>query len=152
MTRVRPARADERLAVLRVLEGALLDVDPAAVERRIRAGTVLVAVGDGPGADEAVRGALVAVPRDDPGATDATRGAHLAAVAVHPRHRRAGLGSALVEAAADRWGRLTADFDADVRGFYEALDFEVERVGSPATAETGGEAGGDAARLRGVRE
>jgi GNAT superfamily N-acetyltransferase len=122
---VRPARAADRLDVVRVLDAGLLDLSLATVEARIDAGTALVAVDDG-----TVLGALVADPAAD-------AGAHVEAVAVRPNRRGRGVGTALVTAAADRWGRLTADFDARVRPFYESLGFAVEECGD---------------RYRGVRE
>jgi GNAT superfamily N-acetyltransferase len=54
-------------------------------------------------------------------------GEHVAAVAVRPGRRGQGVGTALVEAAAARRDRLTADFDSGVRPFYESLGFDVER-------------------------
>lgn len=152
---VRRATPDDRVAVLRVVEGALLDVDADRVREGIAAGEVLVAVA-GTGT---VVGALV---RD---------GEHLLAVAVRRRRRRRGIGRALVERALGTTGRLTAAFGPRVRGFYEALGFEVgpRSSGGPAggggvvtgadrdvaddrAADAGGGTDGAASdRLRGVR-
>jgi len=114
---VRQAGPRDHLGVMRVLDGANLAVDAAAVEDRIEAGTVVVA-------DDANRivGALVAVPRDGDGA-------HVEAVAVRRRRRGRGIGSRLVEAAAERWRPLTADFDPGVKPFYDGLGFDCERRG-----------------------
>lgn len=117
---VRRATPDDRVAVLRVVEGALLDVDADRVREGIAAGEVLVAVA-GTGT---VVGALV---RD---------GAHLVAVAVRRGRRRRGIGRALVERALGTTGRLTAAFEPRVRGFYEALGFEVGA--RPADGPAGG--------------
>lgn len=114
--RVRVARPDERATVAGVLDAALLDVPDLG--DRLAAGEVLVAV---PADGEGAIGALVAAPRGDAGA-----GAHLEAVAVRRRRRGQGVGTALVAAAADRWGRLTADCAERVRPFYESLGFELE--------------------------
>ncbi len=111
---VREATPDERPAVRNVLDGGLLAVDDVA--DRIVAGDVLVAATDG-----RLLGALVL--------DDCADGAHIVAVAVRPRRRGQGIGTALVEAAADRKGRLSADFDPPVRPFYEALGFRIEPVG-----------------------
>lgn len=105
---VREARSEEFLAVVRLLEGALLEIDPEDVRGAVEAGDVLVCVEDG-----AVRGALV------------LDGGRIESVAVRRIHRGRGLGSALVWAAADREGELTAEFDPRVREFYEALGFEI---------------------------
>ncbi|MFB6079526.1 MAG: GNAT family N-acetyltransferase [Haloferacaceae archaeon] len=105
---VRRATPDDYVAVLRVIEGALLAVDAGAVRERIVAGEASVAV-----AGERVVGALV---RD---------GERIVAVAVRRRRRRRGIGRALIERALASTGRLTATFDPRVRGFYEALGFEV---------------------------
>lgn len=126
---IRLATPDDAAAVLRVVEGALLDVDAARVRGRIETEEGLVAItGEG-----TVVGALV---RD---------GERVVAVAVARRRRRQGIGRALVERALADAGRLTATFDPRVRGFYEALGFEVERV----PAGDGDDAGTD--RLRGLR-
>lgn len=106
---VRCGRESDLLAVLRVLEGAMLEVGAKQVRTRTEAGAVLVAEIDG-----RVVGALV---RD---------GDHVEALAVHPDRRGSGVGRALVERALADTGRLTAAFRADVRPFYESLGFEIE--------------------------
>lgn len=120
---VRAAVEDDLPAVMNVLDAAMLDVSAADVRDRIAHGEgVLVAVEGG-----RVLGACL---------VDATGGrddedrspARVDAIAVRPRRRGQGIGAALVEAAVDRWGPLTAEFDEDVRPFYESLGFEVERA------------------------
>lgn len=137
---IRTASSTDYLAVMRVIDGANLDCEASVVEQRIERGMVLVAVDD-----DRVIGALVATPRPagaedervspDPG-TDCqgddssvaeAQGAHVDAVAVRLRRRGQGIGTALVQAAANRWRPLTADFYPGLSGFYENLDFEVER-------------------------
>jgi len=114
---VRPAGSRDHLGVMRVLDGANLDVDATVVEDRIDAGTVLVA-------DDANRivGALLGVPRDG-------TGMHVEAIAVRRRRRDQGIGSRLVGAAVDRWRPLTAEFDPGVKPFYDSLGFDSERRG-----------------------
>lgn len=158
--RVRTAAHPEFVPVMRILEGALLEVDAGTLETRIAAGEVLVAV-----IDESVLGALV------------LDGSYIEAVAVRRSHRNRGVGTSLVAAAADRAGTLIADFDPHVRPFYESLGFDVEErdgrlrgrwdgppdesgggkelaAGGQRTAETeregavGGTAGEDADELR----
>lgn len=126
---VREATLDELPAVMGVLDGAMLDVGAERVRNRTP-GDVLVAVAgaDGPG-DGRILGALV------------LDGDEVEAVAVRRRRRGQGIGTALVEAAADGRGALIAEFDAAARPFYEALGFEIERVGD-----------GDSERFRGHRE
>ena len=121
---VREARPDERVAVRRVVDAAMLE--PGDVAGAIERGDALVAIDGG-----TVVGALVLDPRDG--------GAHVETVAVRRARRGRGIGTALVEAAAERADRLTARFDPDVRPFYEALWFEIEPVGEVAD------------RLRGTR-
>lgn len=108
---IRKAHEAECEAVMRVLEGALLEIATADVRAAIDRGDVLVALGNGH-----VRGALVL---DD---------VHIEAIAVVHRHRANGIGSALVKRAAER-GPLTAAFRPTVRPFYESLGFEIERTG-----------------------
>jgi GNAT superfamily N-acetyltransferase len=107
---IRDGDADDLLDVMRVIDGSLLDIDADEVRERLDEGDVLVAE------TSAVRvvGALV------------LRGSHVAAVAVARTRRGRGIGSALIEAAARRNPRLTADFDPGVRPFYESLGFDVE--------------------------
>jgi GNAT superfamily N-acetyltransferase len=106
---VRGAHSGEFLAVVRILEGALLEVDPDRIRGAIERDDVLVALEKG-----RVRGALV------------LEGSHVEAIAVRRRHRGRGIGSTLVRAAAAREGTVTAEFDPRVRGFYESLGFEID--------------------------
>lgn len=105
---IREAFPEDFSAIMRVLESALLEIDPENVRESIGRGDVLVAVGP-----PHVRGALV------------LDGAHIEAVAVARTHRAKGIGSDLVERAAER-GPLTADFRPAVCPFYESLGFEIE--------------------------
>lgn len=114
---IRRAEGDDLVAVMRVVDGALLSVGVDAVRDAIADGAVLLAVD---GSSDRVVGALVRA------------GSHVEAVAVRRDRRRSGIGRRLVEAAAaDLAGgdALTADFDPDVRGFYDALGFAVEERG-----------------------
>lgn len=115
--------------VMGVLDAGLLETDPERVRRAIAAGDVLVAV-----ERDLVLGTLVLDPSDgghpslDPAWADATA---VEAVAVRRDHRGRGLGSALVETAADRYGQVLAEFDDHVRPFWEALGFEVVAADEP---------------------
>jgi len=111
MTAVREATVQDLPDVMNVLDGAVLRADAAAVRDHIGDGEVLVAVaGD---ESQRVLGALV------------LDGTHIDAVAVRRRRRGQGIGTALVEAAAERRDRLTATFDADLGPFYEGLGFSI---------------------------
>jgi len=116
---VRTANADEVPAVMNVLDGAVLSIAIETVRAGAENGGTLVAVSDEDPAAERVLGALV------------VDGAHIEAVAVRRRRRGQGIGTALVEAALDRRGRLTAEFDAAVRPFYQALGFAIEPLEEP---------------------
>ena len=109
---IRPGTPDDLIEVMRILDGALLDADAKGVRARLDAGEALVAAVDG-----RVVGVLV------------LDGTHVEAVAVRRSRRRHGIGRALVRAARERVGGLTADFDPRVRGFYESLGFEIEERG-----------------------
>jgi len=108
--RVRTAAPDDHLDVMRIVDGAMLTADAEAVRERIDAGEVLVATVDG-----RTVGTLV---RD---------GDRVTAVATRRRFRDRGVGSALVSAALAERDHLVAEFDPDVRPFYESLGFEIER-------------------------
>jgi GNAT superfamily N-acetyltransferase len=110
---VRRATADDLVALTRVLDGALVAVGAATVERRAAAGEVLRADEDG-----RTVGVLV---RDGP---------LVRALAVRRDRRRRGVGRALVERAAAETDRLVADCRPAVAGFYRACGFRVtERDG-----------------------
>lgn len=133
---VRTATAGEALDALRILEGALLDVDAAEVRTRVADDDVLVAEVD----DRIVGAAVLDSDRREDGA-------HIEAIAVTRRRRGCGIGTALVEAAADRHETLTAAFRPEVRTFWQARDFEIETAGSDGESRDG-----TSPRLRGQRE
>ena len=108
---VREATAVDLPAVLGVLDAAALETDHERVREATDRGEVLVAVAESGGP---VVGALVLVECE------------VVNVAVRPRRRDQGVGSALVAAAAARCDRLVAEFDGGVRPFYESLGFAVE--------------------------
>ena len=137
---VREATAADRTGALNVLDGAALSVDHDRFRTAIAAGDVLVALADGGSTSRASRASSGDSPDDEGTVLGALvlDGERIAAVAVRRRRRGQGVGTALVEAAADRRRRLVADFDEGVRPFYESLGVDVE-------------AGEDAGRYRGVR-
>ena len=116
---VRTANPDEVPAVMNVLDGAVLSIAIETVRAGAEAGDTLVAVSGDNETDGRVLGALV------------LDGTHIEAVAVRRRRRGQGIGTALVKAALDRRDRLTAEFDANVRPFYEALGFDIEPLDEP---------------------
>ena len=133
--RVRLATPDDHLTVLRIVNGAMLEIDAGAVEQAIDAGNVLVAA-----AENRVLGTAVLEPK---GASEPTEtSAHIDAIAVRRARRGQGIGRELVEFAAERFGTLTAECDPRVRPFYESLGFDIEE----RVAEDGRE------RLRGSFE
>ncbi len=131
--RVRTATPDDLVPVMRVLDGSLLDVEAGTVEERIDRGAVLVAVADGDTAGRVVGALVLDAPEPHPAAPrpeeQAPETRHAEAVAVRRRHRSSGVGTALVEAAAERCDYLTAEFRGEVRPFYESLGFDIEREG-----------------------
>jgi len=122
VTTIREARPSDRAAVRNVIDGADLELDSDRLGAALTAGEVLVATGDETGQP---LGALV------------LDGDRVVAVAVRRRRRGQGIGTALVEAAAERRDRLLAEFDPPVRPFWASLGFRI------ATAADG--------RLHGVR-
>ncbi|GAB7019099.1 GNAT family N-acetyltransferase [Halostagnicola bangensis] len=129
----RLATPEDALEVRRILDASMLE--PGNVEARIEADDVFVAgdrweaSGDSNPSSaqtERVLGTIVlkpleAVEGDDPGA-------HVSAIGVRRRHRGKGIGRNLIERAVARERRLTARFDADVRPFYESLEFSIEPI------------------------
>jgi len=111
------ATTDDRLAVRRLLDAAVLAVDD--LDERLAENDVLVAEADG-----SVVGTVVLDPCD--GSTRGDGGAHVEAIAVRRRRRGRGVGTALIERTREAYGPLTASFDADVRPFYESLGFSIE--------------------------
>lgn len=103
---VREAHLDEETAVMSVLDAAMLETGD--VRERIPGG-VLVAV-----EEDRLLGVLVLADEE------------VEAVAVRPGRRGQGIGTALVDGAADRRHRLIATFDADLRPFYTELGFQVK--------------------------
>ncbi|MEF8819228.1 MAG: GNAT family N-acetyltransferase [Haloferacaceae archaeon] len=112
---VRRADSANLVALTRVLDGALVDVDATTVESRAAAGEVLRADDDG-----RVVGVLV------------REGALIRALAVRRDERGRGVGRALVERAARETERLVADCRPAVAGFYEACGFRVVERGGRA--------------------
>ncbi|THE64676.1 N-acetyltransferase [Salinadaptatus halalkaliphilus] len=122
---VRTAIPDDTLEIRRIIDAAMLEVGD--VESRIDGDNVLVA-GDrrgGSGAQDRLLGTAVLVPTID---EDDAPGARISAIAVRRRHRNQGIGHALIRRALEREGRLTARFDTDVRPFYDAVGFSIERI------------------------
>ena len=119
---VREATVPDLPDVLNVIDGAMLDVDTGRLRSAIDRGAVLVAVaggdmaGDGDGNPERVLGALV------------LDGEEITAVAVRRRRRGQGIGTTLVETAANRRRRLVAEFDPRVRDFWLSLGFDSRRI------------------------
>jgi GNAT superfamily N-acetyltransferase len=114
VTAVREATVEDLPDVLNVVDGAALRVDVDSLRERIAGGDVLVACEEG-----RVLGTVV------------LDGDRIAAVAVRRGRRDQGIGTALVEAAADRRDRLVAEFDARVRPFWESLGFDIEPADEP---------------------
>lgn len=120
---IRRARPEDLPAVMNVFDGADLAVAAETMGRRIETGRVLVKTSD----SGTILGALLSLPRP--------QGAHVEAIAVRPGRRDQGIGSALVSAAARRWGRLTAEFDPDVCDFYRETGFDIRVAGERCFGE-----------------
>jgi GNAT superfamily N-acetyltransferase len=119
---IREATVEDLPAVLTVFDGAILATNVDAVRQAIDRGDLLVAATGG-----RVLGACL------------LDGEVIEAVAVRRARRDQGIGTALVEAAADRRERLVAEFDPRVRPFWASLGFEIDAADEPD-------------RYRGVRE
>lgn len=139
---IRAARIEELPSVLNVIDGAVLQVEIETLKRAIRDDDVLVAV-VGESDNERVLGALV------------LDGIEITALAVRLRRRGQGIGTALVEAAFERHGELSAECDEGVVAFWQSVGFDVGTAegfeGGTADESTIGTADGSE-RYRGRRE
>lgn len=127
---VREATVGELPDVLNVIDAAALRTDSGRIRGAIDRGEVLVAVAG----RKRVLGALV------------LDGEEIRTVAVRRRRRNQGIGTALVETAANRRNRLVAEFDPRVRPFWAGLGFDI----APSVGDGAGSRRSD--RLRGIRE
>lgn len=121
---IQVATPADRVAASRVLDGALLECPD--LQERLAGGTVLLAR-----TDRAVVGAIVLDPA---GPVDRTppdpwpAGTYVEAIAVRRKHRRRGIGTALLRAARRRWAPLIADFEEQVQPFYESMAAECRQA------------------------
>lgn len=112
---IRTARPDDLSTVMGILDGALLAVDAAEIRERIENEAVLVATDDG-----RILGVCVLDGRE------------IDAIAVRRNRRGQGIGTALVETAAESVdGDVTAEFHRRARPFYESLGFASEPTDEP---------------------
>lgn len=147
---VREANPSELPAVLNVLDGSFLQTDYEAVEQAIETGDVLVGFksveagnsdaqsavtnNQSAGSDERSTSSdarSTGGEERSPGSAEilgalVLDGEEIVAVAVRRRRRGQGIGSALVDAARNRHGRLVAHFRESVRPFWESLEFDIE--------------------------
>ena len=114
---IRTAQDGDLVSVLNVLDGADLATDHDQVQTAIERGDVFVAVPDEDQDGSPVVGAVV------------LDGEEIVNVAVRRRRRDQGIGSVLVERAMQERDRLVAQFDTDVRPFYESLGFDIAAAG-----------------------
>jgi GNAT superfamily N-acetyltransferase len=121
---VRRATTEDLVAAARIVDAALLDVPYDRLRAAVAGGDALVAAREG-----SVVGVLLLGPSAAPGAR------HVEAVAVRRPDRRAGVGRALVAAAVECAGALTADCRPAVADFYRALGFGVEERDGRAWGE-----------------
>jgi len=110
---VRRASGADELAVRRLVDAAMLVVEELDVA--VRAGNVLVACDE----TDSVLGTVV-LERTGPASS------RIIAIAVRRSLRGQGIGTRLLEATVDRVGRVTAEFEPELRPFYEQFGFEIE--------------------------
>lgn len=115
---VRPANPGNLPAVMNILDGGALETDISVVRDAIETGQVLVAIADDAGSHSRHLGAVVLNEQE------------VHAIAVRPRRRNQGIGTALVEAAQQREGRLVAEFDTALLEFWRSCGFEIEEFGN----------------------
>lgn len=121
----------DRLAVVRLLDAAMLETDADRVRRQLRQqeGVILIAtIAETAVGAIALDAAVAADSQHFDGDADPVR---ITAIAVRRRRRDRGIGRQLVAAAAEEVAPrpLTAVFDGRVRPFYSACGFEIEPAG-----------------------
>ncbi len=104
MVEIRSAVPREYVSIRSIFEAALLEIETGLLRRT----SVLIAVEEG-----RILGAI------------ALRGAEIEAIAIRPRRRGQGIGSMLINEAANRRPTLAAGFDPSVRPFYASLGFNI---------------------------
>lgn len=116
--RIRPAAATELLPVMRLLDGAMLDIERATVQTRIDTEDVYVAVRS---STDRVLGVIV---------VDTTHDARsrIEAIAVRSTVRDRDIGTALIERIDDGSTPIVAEFDASARPFYRSLGFAITSI------------------------
>lgn len=128
---IRRGRPADFLPIVRLFEGALLEIDPEAIRGRLDqepVEAIFVATIErngtdsaGPPSESTPIGAIWLDTSEPPVSVEA--------IAVAPRYRRRGIGRTLCERAADEHGSLVARFDERVRPFYDALGWSIEPEG-----------------------
>ncbi len=118
------ATPTDRLAVRRLIDAAALSLADVALPECLAAGTVLLARRRRP-----VGTIVLTTPARDRNDTPLDGGAHIVATAVGRAQRDRGVGTALVDAAADRWTPLTARYAPGVRPFWDSVGFGAIRTG-----------------------
>ncbi len=128
------AHAADLAAVMNVLDGADLEIAAVDVETAIDRKRVLLARS----VEGTVLGATVGWPRDRDVRAERPRDRNgrvgqttdrevrIEAIAVRPGRRGQRIGTRLVEAAFDRWGPLTAEFDPGLATFYRTVGFDID--------------------------
>jgi len=117
MMETREAEPTERAEIASILDAAALQTD--SLQHALAGGEslVLVAVSvDETGTEGVLLGALILVDNE------------ITTIAVRPGRRGQGIGTTLVEAAAQRRDQLVAEFDPGVRPFWESLGFEITAI------------------------
>ena len=131
---IRRADPDDRLAVARLFDGAMLETDDERLSRQLAAIEGFVLVASVAGVDSVDSQPVGAIAVDAALATDSEHVAgdadpvRITAIAVRRRRRDRGIGRQLLTAAAQQVAPrpLTAVFDERVRPFYRACGFTIE--------------------------
>ena len=120
----------DRLAIRRLVDAAALSLADTCIPQQLAAGNVLVARAHPSTEATAVGTVVLSPPARTPDDIPQASGRHIVAIAVRRRRRGRGIGRALIEAAGQQHGLLTARFRRAVRSFWDAIGFQIVPIES----------------------
>lgn len=131
---IRQATRSDRVSVEQVIESALLEIDPNFLETALQKRDVLVAMREDPDQPDQSHQSDRSDRSDQSHLSTVVLGTivlditEIVALAVRPRCRGQGIGSALVDAAGEHRQLLVCEFDDRVIDFWRTCGFDIEGI------------------------